>query len=136
MREQLSTNGRGRGEALAAVSTGLVQLYARRCGRGPTKAKTTQIANDMIVCVLRDPYTAAELTLLDRDQPEVVQRMRGEFQRVMETEACLIAEQNFGRPVIARMNMMHADPDIAVEIFQLEPHGQDSWLFDVSGPGA
>lgn len=131
-----STNGRSRGEALAGVSTGLVQLYARRYGKGPTRAKTTQIANDTIVCVMRDPYTVAELTLLGGGEGEVVRRMRDEFQHAVEADARGIAEENLGRRVIARIAMMHADPDIAVEIFQLEPFAHDSWLFDVAGPAA
>ena len=120
----LSTNGNSRGAALAALSTGLVQLYSRHCGKGPTRAKS-YISGDAVICVLRDPFTGAERTLIDSGEFDTVERMREGFQRAMEEEARQVLETNFGRSPSAHLRMMHVDPDLAVEIFLLEPLVQD-----------
>jgi uncharacterized protein YbcI len=39
-----------RGNALAQISTGLVQLHSRHYGKGPTKAKT-YLFDELVVCV-------------------------------------------------------------------------------------
>jgi uncharacterized protein YbcI len=116
----LSTNGDSRGAALAALSTGMVQLYARHCGKGPTKAKTYH-RGDMVLCVLRDPYTKAERTLIDAGQFETVLRMRDGFQHAMEAECRQVLTDNFPGEVRAHVRTMHVDPDLAVEVFLLEP---------------
>ena len=115
-----TTHDRINGQALAAISTGLVQLYSRCCGKGPTRAKT-HMDGDTVVCILRDPYTTPERTLLDAGEVETVQRMRDGFRRTMETESHGLVEANCGRKVIASVATMHADPDLAAEVFVLEP---------------
>ncbi|HEX3263509.1 MAG TPA: Na-translocating system protein MpsC family protein, partial [Solirubrobacterales bacterium] len=52
------------GEALARISTGLVQLHSRYYGKGPTKAKT-HLVDDTVVSILRGGFTPAERTLID-----------------------------------------------------------------------
>lgn len=132
-----STNGNGRtdGKSLSQISTGLVQLYARYGGKRPTRAKTL-IAGDTVVCVLRDAFTKLERTLLEGGETETVERIRDGFHRAMEADSRRLIEASCGRRVIACSAAMHVDPDMAVEIFQLEPYARDSWLFDVSGAGA
>ena len=50
-----------RGNALAQISTGLVQLHSSHYGKGPTKAKTYAL-DELVVCVLRDGFTTVERT--------------------------------------------------------------------------
>ena len=109
-----------RGEILAQISTGLVQLHSRYYGKGPTKAKTHQV-NDTVVAILRGGFTRVEHTLLETGQIESVYQMRRTFQQVMEDEFRRIVEEATGRKVIAYMSSIHVDPDLAVEIFILEP---------------
>jgi len=40
------------GEALAKISTGLVQLHSRHYGKGPTRAKTGKAVRGRVVCSL------------------------------------------------------------------------------------
>lgn len=47
--------------------------------------------------------------------------MRRSFQKAMEAEFRRIVEQATGRSVIAYMSSIHVDPELAVEIFVLEP---------------
>jgi uncharacterized protein YbcI len=105
---------------LAQISTGLVQLHSRYYGKGPTKAKT-HLVDDTVVCVLRGGFTTVERTLLDTGEVESVYQMRRSFQQAMEESFRLIVEQATGRDVIAYMSSIHVDPDLAVELFVLEP---------------
>jgi uncharacterized protein YbcI len=105
---------------LAQISTRLVQLHSRYYGKGPTKAKTHMV-DDAVVCVLRGGFTTVERTLLDTGEVESVYQMRRSFQQAMEENFRLIVEQATGRNVIAYMSSIHVDPDLAVELFVLEP---------------
>jgi uncharacterized protein YbcI len=112
--------GQARGEILAGISTGLVQLHSRYYGKGPTKAKTHMV-NDTVICILRGGFTTVERTLVDTGQVEPVLQMRSSFQQAMEEEFRTVVETATGRKVIAYMSTVHIDPDLAVELFMLEP---------------
>jgi uncharacterized protein YbcI len=120
----VSTEGtaraQARGEILAQISTGLVQLHSRYYGKGPTKAKT-HFVNDTVICILRGGFTTVERTLIDTGQVEPVMQMRHGFQQAMENEFRTVVEEVTGRKVIAYMSTVHIDPDLAVELFVLEP---------------
>jgi uncharacterized protein YbcI len=108
------------GQGLAQISTGLVQLYSRYGGKGPTRAKT-HISGDTVVSVFRDPYTISERTLQERGRAAVVEQMRDGFHRAVEGESRRIVEEGSGRRVIACLAATHVDPDVFVQIFVLEP---------------
>src|SRR5262245_9079260 len=108
---------------LAQISTGLVQLHSRYYGKGPTKAKTHMV-NDTVVCILRGGFTTVERTLLDTGERESVYQMRRSFQQVMEKDFRQVVEDTTGRKVTAYMSSVHTEPDLAVELFVLEPTGE------------
>jgi uncharacterized protein YbcI len=112
-----------RGEVLARVSTGLVQLHSRYYGKGPTKAKTF-LVNDTILCILRGGFTTVERTLIDEGNVDAVYEIRRSFQHAMEGHFTSVVEGATGRRVIAYMSQIHQDPDLAVELFVLEPAGE------------
>src|SRR5438876_194025 len=109
-----------RGEALARISTGLVQLHSRYYGKGPTKAKT-YLRDDVLVCVLKGGFTTVERTLIDAGKPDAVHLVRRTFQDVMEQPFRDVVEEAIGRRVIAYVSQVHHNPDLAVETFVLEP---------------
>jgi uncharacterized protein YbcI len=109
-----------RGEMLAQISTSLVQLHSRFYGKGPTKAKT-HIVDDTVVSVLRGGFTTVERTLIENGDRDSVYQMRRSFQQAMEEEFRQVVEQATGRSVVAYMSQIHTDPDLAVELFVLEP---------------
>jgi uncharacterized protein YbcI len=111
---------RHRGETLAAISTGLVQLHSQYYGKGPTKAKTYMV-NDTVICILRGGFTTVERTLIEHGNRQAVYEMRRNFQDAMEDEFKTIVEGATQRKVIAYMSQIHTDPDLAVELFMLEP---------------
>jgi uncharacterized protein YbcI len=86
----------------------------------------------MIVSILRGGFTRVERTLLDTGEVDSVYQMRRSFQQAMEAEFRNVVEEATGRKVIAYMSSIHVDPDLAVELFVLEPlDGTDE---DLSGP--
>ena len=111
-----------RGEVLAKISTGLVQLHSRYYGKGPTKAKT-HLVDDTVISIMRGGFTTVERTLIDQGDVDAVYEIRRSFQTAMEAEFSAIVEEATGRKVIAYMSQIHEDPDLAVEIFVLEPTG-------------
>jgi uncharacterized protein YbcI len=74
-----------------------------------------------VVSILRGGFTRVERTLLDTGQVESVYQMRRSFQQAMEEEFRKVVEEATGRKVIAYMSSIHVDPDLAIELFVLEP---------------
>jgi uncharacterized protein YbcI len=108
------------GELTTAISNLVVHALARTTGRGPTKAKTTLGDNGVFV-VLQDTLTRGEQTLADAGQGRAVLDLRRRWQGVMEAEVSRELEELIGRRVIGFMSDNHIDPDLAVEVFVLEP---------------
>jgi uncharacterized protein YbcI len=116
-----ATDGTRGARSLAAdISTSIVRLMAEYTGRGPTKARTT-INGDLIVVLLRDTLTKGERGLAERGELDAVLSMRRAFQSTMRDEASSAIEELTGRRVLAFMSDNLADPDLAVEVFVLEP---------------
>ena len=115
------TDGQPRvGTELAEVTKGMISLHRRFYGKGPTKAKTYAV-NDTVVCVLEGGFTTVERTLIDEHDVDAVLQIRRSFQHAMEGHFTEVVENALGRKVIAYMSQIHADPDLAVELFVLEP---------------
>jgi uncharacterized protein YbcI len=104
----------------AAISTGLVQLHRQYYGKGPTKAKT-YFVNDTVICILEGGFTTVERTLIDDGQADAVYEIRRSFQKAMERQFTDVVQEATARNVIAYMSQIHEDPDLAVELFVLEP---------------
>jgi uncharacterized protein YbcI len=114
----------GRGVLTAAISNAMVSLLHRYTGRGPTRARTT-IDNDIVVCVLGATLTKGEQSLVQDGKAEVVLHSRRAFQDTMRADAITAVEELSARTVVAFMSNNHIDPDLAVEVFILEPIAGD-----------
>ncbi len=114
----------GRGVLTAAISNAMVGLLHRYTGRGPTRARTT-IDHDVVVCVLGATLTKGEQSLVQDGKAEVVLHSRRAFQDTMQADAITAVEELSGRTVVAFMSNNHIDPDLAVEVFILEPIASD-----------
>jgi uncharacterized protein YbcI len=117
-------DGRPVGSASAAISNAVVRLLAEYTGRGPTKAKTT-INNDLVAVLLQDTMTKAEKTLAATGQSQFVLDMRHRFQMTMREDLTAAVEMILERKVVAFMSDNHIDPDMAVELFVLEPESEE-----------
>lgn len=122
----MASTGNGRpsgGELSIALSNGMVQLLRQYTGRGPTKARTT-IGRDHVLIMLRDTFTSGERTLVDAGYVEDVLLTRRRFQEVMRPEATKMVEELTGRVVVGFMSDNHANPDLGVEVFILDPDSE------------
>jgi uncharacterized protein YbcI len=102
------------------ISTAAVQLLHEYTGRGPTKAKTV-INEDLVTIVLADTLTTGERRLVDNGLSDRVLQLRHDYLLTMRDDLVGIVERQLGRTVIAFMSQNHIDPDLAVEVFVLEP---------------
>lgn len=114
------TSGDAGGGTSAAISNGLAELHARLYGRVPAEAKA-HVTEDLVVCLLWDSFTTVERTLLGRGEVGAVEAFRRTFQRTMEDRFNEVVEAATGRRVHAHMSQVHAGPDVAVDLFVLEP---------------
>ena len=112
------------GQLAAAISDTVVKALAATTGRGPTKAKTT-IGENGVFVVLQDSLTHGERVLTDAGQGRAVLDLRRRWQAVMEDKVSRQIEELTGRKVIGFMSDNHIDPDLAVEVFVLEPVERD-----------
>ena len=102
------------------ISTATVRLLHEYTGRGPTKAKTT-INDDVVTVMLADTLTKGERKLAESGRGDRVIDIRHDFQLAMRDELVAIVEGQLERKVIAFMSQSHIDPDLAIEVFVLEP---------------
>ncbi len=112
------------GELAAAISQTVVRALSQTTGRGPTKAKTT-IGENGVFVVLQDTLTHGERTLSDAGQGRTVLDLRRRWQAIMQEDVSREIEELTGRKVIGFMSDNHIDPDLAVEVFILEPRAAD-----------
>jgi len=108
---------------LADVTRGLVRLHRDYYGKGPTNARSYMV-NDTLISFLKGGFTTVEQTLIAEGRADAVHDMRRSFQAAMEGRFRGIVEKATRRRVIAYMSEIHTDPDMAVELFVLEPATQ------------
>ena len=108
------------GEAAGRISREMVQLMRKTSGRGPTKARTT-IGRDHVLVMFQETLTDGERVLVDHGHQEKVLALRSGYQQVLRDEACTMIGDVLGRTVIGFMSNNHFDPDLAAELFVLDP---------------
>ncbi len=109
-----------RGTVSANISRSAVQILADYTGRGPTKAQTV-VNRDAIVILLGDTLTKGERRLVENGMGDHVLDTRKRYQNAMRDELVGAVEEHSGRKVIAFMSENHIEPDMAAEVFVLEP---------------
>lgn len=114
------TQKAGTAKFLAGIGRGLAELHTEYYGKGPTKARTYML-NDTVICILEGGFTTVERTLIDDGNSEAVHEIRRSFQSTMEKPFKDVVEGASGRKVLAYMSQIHTSPDLAVELFVLEP---------------
>jgi uncharacterized protein YbcI len=113
------------GTLAADVSRSIVGLIRDYTGRGPTQARTI-INPDTVMVLLSDTLTKGERKLIEHGKIDHVLQTRQQVQRMMHEDAVAIIESAFDRKVIAFMSDNHTDPDMAAEVFVLEPEAGPS----------
>jgi uncharacterized protein YbcI len=121
----VSGRGTRQGGPLAlALANAVVQELASTTGRGPTQAKAT-LGDDAVFVVLQDTLSRGERNLVDAGESEAVLDLRRRWQKVMREDCSRRVEDLTGRRVVGFMSDNYIDPDMAVEVFILEPLGQE-----------
>ncbi len=109
-----------RGRQAAVISNAITRIHREHYGRGATTVRTIMQRN-FVVSFLEDIYTPIERTLIDAGHQEQVRETRQIFQDAMRDRFAEAVEEATGRRVVAFMSQVHFDPDLACEIFVLEP---------------
>jgi uncharacterized protein YbcI len=104
----------------AVISDAAVRLLREYTGRGPTRGRTT-INHNSVMIMLGDTLTKGERKLVEAGLEERVLQLRHDFQIAMRDELIELVEATLERKVIAFMSQNHVDPDLAIEVFVLEP---------------
>ncbi len=104
------------GELLTAISNRIVGIMREHYGRGPHRAKT-YVIDDIVVCVLRNGFTAVEQTMVEGGQSDQVVVMRHEFQKLMAERYKAMITELTGRTVVAFLSQAHLEPDLTLEVF-------------------
>jgi uncharacterized protein YbcI len=120
MRVELPPSEERGGATAVKISNLVVQLFRTHTGRGPTKSRTS-IESNLITVVLRDTLTNGERNLVAEGQAELVVRLRRAYQEIMHDDLIAGVEELTQRKVSALLSDNHIDPDVAVEVFVLEP---------------
>jgi uncharacterized protein YbcI len=118
-----------RGRQASAVGTAVTRLHREHYGRGATVTRTV-FQRNYVVAFLEDIYTTVEKTLLKDGRHEDVKRTRQLFQMAMEADFVAEVEKITGRKVMQFMSQVSFDPDMAAEIFVLEPQGDEATAKD------
>ncbi|HEU4736812.1 MAG TPA: Na-translocating system protein MpsC family protein [Solirubrobacterales bacterium] len=108
------------GELNAAVTREVVRIHTAAIGRGPKKSYSFH-SGDTLVTVLLEVLTRAEQNLVSYDEGDAVLAMRQLSRRAMADEMKAAVARLTGRRVLAFMSDNHLDPDMAIQVFILEP---------------
>jgi uncharacterized protein YbcI len=108
------------GAALAEITTGIIQLFRKYYGRGPTKGKTYLMDDRFVLCVLERTMTTVEETLTEAGEEDLVRTVRLTFQEEMAEEFIGVVEKALGRKVATYHSQLTTEPDIGFEMFVLE----------------
>ncbi len=108
------------GELNAAITRELVRIHTAAIGRGPRKSYSFH-SGETLITVMLEVLTRAEQTLVSYGEGDAVLAMRRLSQRAMAEEMKAAVVELTGRKVLAFMSDNHLDPDMAVQVFVLEP---------------
>jgi uncharacterized protein YbcI len=115
----------------AALANELGKLIADFTGRGATRSRAF-LHQDLVVCVLEDGATRAELNLIAAGESELVQLQRAALQRAMGPRLIAAVEHLTRRKVRTFLSGNDERAGSSIEAFLLEPeaaisadHGSD-----------
>jgi len=117
---EISGRRRPSGELLLEISNRIVSLHKQFYGKGPTKARAFY-QDDLVVVLTRGGFSKVEETLRRAGRGAAVMAQRAEFQDTVKGEFSAAIEELTGRRVLAFMSANHQGPDMAAELFVLEP---------------
>jgi uncharacterized protein YbcI len=104
----------------AAIANEIGKLVADFSGRGASKSRAF-IDHDVVVCLLEDDATKAEVNLAAAGRSDLVRVARDALQHAMEGQLVAAVERLSGRNVRLFMSGTSTQGTSSVEVFVLEP---------------
>jgi uncharacterized protein YbcI len=108
------------GRLNAALANEIGKLIADFAGRGATKSRAF-VQDDVVVCLLEDGATKAEINLVAAGKDELVRMQRDAIQRAMEGQLIAAVERLTQRKVTKFLSGTSTFADASVEVFVLAP---------------
>jgi uncharacterized protein YbcI len=104
----------------AAIANEIGKLIADFTGRGSTRSRAF-LYQDVVVCLLEDGATRAEVNLVAAGKAELVRQQRDALQRAQEAELVAAIERLTGRTVRTFISGSSTHGESSAEIFILHP---------------
>ena len=104
----------------AALANEIGKLVADFTGRGATRSRAF-VHQDVVVCLLEDSATKAEVNLVAAGKGELVRTQRDALQRAMEPQLIATVERLTSRGVLTFFSGGDTDGSSSIEAFTLEP---------------
>ena len=98
------------------IGARVAEMHGHYYGRPPS-SHLAYVLPEIVVVILEETFTPAELVLIKRGEAQEVQEIRRRFQRVMEDEFRAVVEQATGSQVRAFISDVHLEAHVSVEIF-------------------
>jgi uncharacterized protein YbcI len=115
------------GSMMLEVANVMVRIFKEQFGRGPTKARASWAAPDVLVVMLEDTLTPVERNLAAMGEHERLRDLRSLFQYASVPDFCEPVERITGRKVRAFISGIDTEVDgLAVEMFVLHPEGSNA----------
>lgn len=105
----------------AALSNALVAVHKEQFGRGPTKARSGYVGDEMIVSVLHNVLMPAELALVEMGEANRVREARLFHHVATEGLWMQAVKEALGRTVLSCMSAVDPTKDVLSVVFLLEP---------------
>lgn len=103
-----------------AISNGIGALHREHYGRGADRIRTL-IYQDVVLTRLEDCFTTVEKKMVDEGAFLQVRETRIMFQDWMRARFTEVVEEATGRQVRSFFSQVAIDPDLAIELFLMEP---------------
>ena len=104
----------------AALANEIGKLMADFSGRGATRSRAF-VYQDMVVCLLENGATKAEVNLVASGRAELVRAARDALQRALEPQLVDAVQSLTGRTVRTFLSGTSPGGEDSVEVFVLEP---------------
>jgi uncharacterized protein YbcI len=113
--------GSDRSRTVAAISNAVVGVHARAYGKGPTRANTHLRDGQYVLCLLGDPFTKGEKTLIAAGRADAVHEHRRAFHQTVETTLRKTVENLTGCSVVGFVPGISVESDLITQLFILRP---------------
>jgi uncharacterized protein YbcI len=118
---EATLTGSDRSRTVAAISNAVVRVHAREYGKGPTRANTHLGDGQYVLCLLGDPFTKGEKTLIAAGRADAVHEHRRAFHQTVEATLRETVANLTGCSVVGFVPGISVESDLIAQLFILGP---------------